>query len=306
MHRFTLALIFLTLPFVGLSQSDTPMFPGKIAYTYNAGQLHILDLETGQLDIFNRNSGLEQMLRPAWNPSGTLIAADTELMTLAPLTDQRTQLELGSNRSFPSWHPTENKIVYSVRGEGLGIYDFDTQAETIVSLPIIVTHPEWHPNRNELILTGNVRGDNQFDEATFRLDLICLENNNCSESLVKLNSISNRRDPSWNSSGEYILLLEERNVVKYVTLVVDVDGKIIREVSHPDIETSKSPKWGPCDRYVMLTQRFPDQQSELYIVDLMTDEFTQISKDGSGSADWWWDADEIDCSGFDLASTLDE
>jgi hypothetical protein len=277
------------------AQQELP-FVGKIAYNLYAGQLHILNLETGETQRFVRRETWDLMVAPYWNSEGTLIVSEGSLSLLDPLTDQRTRLR--RNAIFPSWHPNENKIIYTARYEGIGILDFDTGEEIIIPLPLRVLYPSWHPLQNKIIFTGDSKST---DRQTYTLDLACVDRSDCSDSIHEILANVPQRQPSWNSTGDYILLVQEISVEEYIVVVTDSVGNMLRNLT-PSGFRDLDPKWGPCDRYVILTRsRIDEPPPNVLIIDLLTNETIQVTtEEGGGNPAWWWDRNAVDCEPFDI------
>ncbi|MEO1444182.1 MAG: hypothetical protein AAFV33_27555, partial [Chloroflexota bacterium] len=238
------------------------------------------------------------LISPDWHHEGRLLATDEELLVLDTVTNEREFLRVEG--LFPAWHPTQNRLLFSQRG-GIVLHDFELDESVSITFPTVrALHPDWHPTDNAIIFTGRFRGVTPVQDRTFILDLDCVEAGNYPEQPVEIGADLNHSNPSWNSTGEYILVQEEVAFLQYETIIMDRQGQIIRRLT-PEGEEDNSAVWGPCDRYVLVAREgVAPPAGNFHIIDLMTDEITQIMAGRGGGPSWWWDADEIDCEPFEI------
>ncbi len=223
----------------------------RIAYATTQGELHIVDVVSGETELLRLPS--ISNAEPAWSPDGSALLYvsytqprefKTELW-IASFEErgvQARQLPVPEAlKTFPAWLPDGQGIVYTrfVKLEPTGpveeICSFDLSVEkekTLISNGFDNMQPAWSPDGQWLAYASNQSGN--YDIWIWRPDR--------AEPRQITRDPAMDTDPSWSPDGREIAFVSARTGMPQIW-VVDVVSGLERQFTFSE-KGSRDPAWG--------------------------------------------------------------
>lgn len=227
--------------------------------------------------------------RPSWSPDGNKIAfvsdrdGNKEIYIMD--SDGKNQRRLTFNDwddVSPSWSPDGKSIVFeSSRGGATNLYIIDIEGKNIRKITDYVLKqvagiPSWSPDGKSIVFTSN----KWFG---YQVSSIMLEGGE----ERKLTEKGGNCEPVWSPDSKKIAFVNRNGKARI--WIMDADGKNKRQLTDGPREYDYNPSWSPDGKkiaYMSTDDPYDERRGEIFVVDILTGERTQITYGMAGAPNW--------------------
>lgn len=261
------------------------------------GRILFHSIRSGNLDIYRIDKNGAMRLtdnpardeRPVWSPDGSKIAfvsdrdGNKEIYIMD--SDGKNQRRLTSNDwedQSPSWSPDGSSIVFeSNRGGATNLYIMDIESRglkkiTDYGLKQVAGIPSWSPDGKYIVFTSN----KWFG---YQVSSIIVDGSG----EKKLTDRGGNCEPVWSPNGKEIAFVSRNGKARI--WLMDTDGINQRQLTDGPRQYDYNPSWSPDGKkiaYMSTDDPYDERRGEIFVVDIQTGKWIQITHGMAGSPNW--------------------
>jgi TolB protein len=227
--------------------------------------------------------------RPVWSPDGNKIAfvsdrdGNKEIYIMDA--DGKNQRRLTFNDwddQSPSWSPDGKGLVFeSKRGGVTNLYIIDIEGGyekkiTDYGLKQVAGIPSWSPDGRRIVFTSN---------KWFGYQVSSIMVDGSSEK--RLTDKGGNCEPVWSPDAKEIAFVNRNGKARI--WLMDADGENKRQLTDGPREYDYNPSWSPDGEkiaYMSTDDPYDERRGEIFVVDILTGERTQITYGMAGAPNW--------------------
>lgn len=280
-----LSEIFLANDFSGIIPSPDNK---KIAFSANYDNnfdIFVVDIEGNSVTNVTNSEGYEYSF--GWSPDGNSLAlvSDNEAVAIIEemgswtndlyivdlKNDSIQKLSDGNTRSqygILSWSPDGDSIVYSITTRSkqgpltsnIGMINLNSfESSWLTDISDLGRHePIWSPDGKKIMYLEN---------GIHSLILFVMNKDGTDKIQLTDDNLGFIYQSYWSPDGTKILLSVKKGN-EYHIYIISADGTSIRNLSNVENRIDTAPYWSPDSKSIVFVSNYPDENTQLYMMDI--------------------------------------